>query len=117
VPPGGLCPTKPCWKARKTSYLYRDEDLTPDGVLSATLKAGAAGKATIAVTAKGTNLETPNPALFTGPIQVQLQRADGAVCFEATYPAPFKRNKKGSSGSTRRRRCRSTGSLTSRASR
>ena len=93
---GELCAGKPCWKTRKTGFVYRDKLLTPDGALTATLKAGSAGKATIVVTAKGANLETPNPAAFTGPIQVQLQRADRAVCFEATYGAPFKKNKKGS---------------------
>jgi hypothetical protein len=96
LPPGGLCAGKPCWKTRKTGFAYRDKLLTPDGALTATLKAGSAGKATIVVTAKGANLETPNPAAFTGPIQVQLQRADRAVCFEATYGAPFKKNKNGS---------------------
>ena len=45
--------------------------------------------------AKGANLDTPNPASFTGPIRVQLQREDGGSCFEAIYSAPFKKNKNG----------------------
>ena len=92
LPPGGTCATKPCWKSKSTGFGYKDKDRTPDGALSATLKAGAAEKAVVKVTAKGANLPTPNTSSFTGPVVVQLQRADGAICFEADYSAPFKKN-------------------------
>jgi hypothetical protein len=92
LPAGGTCGTKPCWKATKTGFTYKDKLLTPDGALVGKLKAGVAGKASIGVTAKGPNLETPNPTAFTGPVQVQLQRADAGICFEAVYSAPFKKN-------------------------
>ena len=95
LPAGGLCAGKPCWAAKKTGFGYRDKELTPDGALVATLKAGTEGKAMIVVTGKGVPLETPDPSIFTGPIRVQLQRADGGICFEAEYGAPFKKNKSG----------------------
>ena len=93
LPPGGTCGTKACWKTKSTGFGYKDKDLTPDGALSATLKAGAAEKAQIKVTAKGVNVPTPDITTFTtGPIVVQLQRQDGAICFEADFSAPFKKN-------------------------
>lgn len=92
IPAGGTCGGKACWKAKATGFLYKDKELTPDGALVTKMKAGIAGKASIGVTAKGANLETPNPSVFTGPIQVQLQRTDGGMCFEAVYSAPFKKN-------------------------
>jgi hypothetical protein len=67
-------------------------ELTPNAA-SATFKAGADEKALVKVTAKGLNVPTPdltNP--LTGPVVVQLQRADGAICFEADYGAPFQKN-------------------------
>jgi len=93
IPPGGTCAGKPCWKTKPTGFGYKDKDRTPNGVLSATLKAGPDGKALIKVTAKGANVPTPNPTSFTGPVLVQLQRDDGsAVCWEAKYSMPFKKN-------------------------
>jgi hypothetical protein len=44
------------------------------------------------VSGKGVNLPTPNPTGLTGPIDVQLQRADHAMCFGTTFSAPFKKN-------------------------
>jgi hypothetical protein len=96
LPAGGVCAGKPCWKAKSTGFVYKDKELTPDGAQSAILKAGLAAKASMKVRGKGANLETPNPAGFTGPITVQLQRADGAICFETTFSAPFKKNEGGS---------------------
>lgn len=92
LPAGGVCKTKPCWKAKSTGFSYKDPELTPNGVLSATLKAGAEEKASVKVSAKGSNLPTPDPSAFTGPVVVQLQRADHMLCFEATYSAPFTKN-------------------------
>jgi hypothetical protein len=96
LPAGGVCAGKPCWLAKPTGYKYKDKELTPDGVLSATLKSGIAGKASAKVGGKGVNLPQPNPTTFTGPIVVQLQRADHAICFGSTFSAPFKKNVGGS---------------------
>jgi hypothetical protein len=95
LPAGGTCAKKPCWAAKKNVFTYRDTLLTPDGALTAKLTAGAAGKASVAVFAKGVNLETPAIASLTGPVRVQLQRADGGICFESVFGAPFDKNAKG----------------------
>jgi len=95
LPAGGTCGKKPCWAAKKKFFTYRDSLLTPDGALTAKLTGGAAGKASASVFAKGVNLETPNITTFTGPIRVQLQRADGGICLESVFSAPFKKNAKG----------------------
>jgi len=92
VPAGGTCAGKPCWKTTRSGFRYKDKELTPEGARAVTLKAGVDGRAGIKVLAKGADLDTPNPVDFTGPILVQLQRADGGICFEATYSAPFKKN-------------------------
>ena len=96
LPPGGTCGTKPCWKTKSTGFAYKDKDLTPDGALSATLKAGIDGKAQAKVVAKGLNVDTPDITTFTtGPIVVQLQREDAAICFQANFSSPFKKNENG----------------------
>ncbi len=92
LPPGDVCAGKPCWLAKKTGYKYKDKELTPNGALAATLKAGTAGKASAKVNGKGANLPALNPTGFTGPIDVQLQRTDHAICFGTTFSAPFKKN-------------------------
>src|SRR5262249_41786240 len=84
LPPGntGLWAGKPCWKSKSTGFTYKDKDLTPDGVLSATLKSGVDTKALVKITAKGVNVPEPllGPTNITGPVVVQLQRADGGIC-------------------------------------
>ena len=95
LPAGGMCGKKPCWSTKKKFYSYRNALLTPDGLLMAKLASGAAGKASIVVSGKGVNLKTPDVSVFSGPIRVQLQRADGGVCFESVFSAPFKRDAKG----------------------
>jgi hypothetical protein len=93
--PGGTCGGKPCWKASATAFKYKNAALVPDGKLAATLKAGVAEKAAIKVVGKGTGVDTPDPSAFVGPVRVQLQRADDAICFEALYKKPFKKNVNG----------------------
>jgi hypothetical protein len=92
LPAGGTCAGKPCWKSKSTGFTYKDKDLTPDGVLSATLKSGADQKAVIKVTAKGVNVPEPLLSSITGPVVVQFQRGDGGICFGAQYSAPFKKS-------------------------
>ena len=95
LPAGGMCGRKPCWTEKKTSFNYKNSSRTPDGVLTAKLTGGVAGKAGVLVLAKGFDLETPDLTTLTGPIRVQLQRADGAICFESVFGAPFKKNAMG----------------------
>jgi hypothetical protein len=95
LPAGDTCAGKPCWKATASGFLYKDKDRTPEGGFKAKLKAGGDTKAGVSVIAKGVTLETPDPTTFTGPLRVQLQRADGAICFESVFSAPFKKNSAG----------------------
>ncbi len=88
--PGGTCGAQPCWKAKPTSFAYKNGAASPTGTSAITLKAGLAdGKASIGYQAKGVTLDLPDLAAITGPVVVQLQRSGGAPCFEATYDAPF----------------------------
>jgi hypothetical protein len=96
APPGGVCSGKPCWAAKNTGFLYKDNDLTNDGLMQLQLTAGAAGKAKIVVKGKGERLPMPVPiglGLFDQDtaVIVQLVTSDG-MCWEADFSAPAKRN-------------------------
>lgn len=91
APPGGTCHGKACWQSKATGIRYRDKDLTPDGVLQITLKAGM-GNASLLVKARRSNLASPGLPLDQDPsVTVQL-RQSGGTCWEATYAAPASRN-------------------------
>jgi len=87
VPPGGMCGTKPCWKATGTKgFGYKNKLGTPDGVTVVKLKMGVAGKAKVQATGKGAPL--PTPALpLTLPVTVQLVLQDGVTprCWQTAY--------------------------------
>ncbi len=91
APAGGLCPTKPCWKARKHGFDYANRSAAPNGLKAIALREGAGGKARITLSGKGTALALPNLATLSGPLDVQLQRPSGGPCFGARYGAPFKK--------------------------
>ena len=84
LPDAGSCRGKPCWKAKKTGFAYKDKERTPDGLAVATLRAGAAGKAKLIVKAKGA-LVGPPSLPFVLPARVQLLRTDAAACWDATF--------------------------------
>jgi cysteine-rich repeat protein len=86
APAGGLCGSKPCWRATKLGFKYIDRELTPDGLQKVDLRAGDfPGKAKILVAAKGDDL--PMPALpLPLPLRVQLHGANGQ-CWEARFSA------------------------------
>jgi hypothetical protein len=92
APAGGLCARgKVCWKDQRKGYLYKDRDLTPDGVQQLKLREGLVdGKATITIKGKGDPLALPALATLTSPLTVQLLRS-GGPCWEAVYSAPFQR--------------------------
>ena len=83
IPAGGTCRGQPCWKATKTTVAYRDRELTPDGIASATLRAHRTG-GVLAVNGKGVNLGAPTLPLGL-PLRVQLLRSDAETCWEATF--------------------------------
>jgi hypothetical protein len=85
APAGGTCGGRPCWKALgSVGFRYGDRDALPDGLTKMLLAAGTVGRARIQV--RGGTANLPLPSLpFTTPVRVQLQRADGGACWEATY--------------------------------
>jgi hypothetical protein len=90
VPAGRLCGRsrpKPCWRARRSGFQYRDHDGSADGVRSILLQEGESGRAKITVTAKGAPLEVPSLADLVPPLTVQLVNEDGR-CWEAVYSVP-----------------------------
>ena len=96
LPQGGVCAGKPCWSDEADRLQLQGQGADARWRARCDqLKAGIAGKASAKVTGKGVNLPTPNPIGFTGPIAVQLQRADHAICFGTTFSAPFKKNEGG----------------------
>jgi hypothetical protein len=89
MPQGGFCDGKPCWTSKTTSFGYKDKDRTPNGIEKALLKAGVAGKASIQVKGKGPSLGVPALVPLGGPLDVQLRRRDGGICFGTHFSAPF----------------------------
>lgn len=89
APAGDLCGKKPCWKAKKTGFVYADGDRTPDGVTQILLKEGpTAGKAQIVVKGKGVNLPMPSLTALTSPLTVQMRRSGGAPCWGSVFSFP-----------------------------
>ena len=84
VPPGGQCGVKPCWKASSSGAKYTNKALTPDGVLTVSLKAGAAGRGKIGLKAEKEGLRLPTLPLVP-KVTVQLRRVDTGACWGATY--------------------------------
>jgi cysteine-rich repeat protein len=84
MPAGGTCGSAPCWKPKDAKgFTYSDKERTPDGVKKLTLASGPAGKAKIALTAKGDAIPLPAPFGFALPLRVQLQ--GNGLCWEAIY--------------------------------
>src|SRR5262249_10953255 len=85
-PAGGTCGTKPCWKATGKGFKYSDKTGAAAGVTGITLKAGAAGQASVAVKGKGANLPVGSlPSTVPLPLDVQLQR--NGECWATTFAA------------------------------
>ncbi len=85
APQGGTCGDKPCWRATRRGFRYRDREMTPDGLSRVMARPGKAGK--IIVGAKGGNLRLPVLPLAT-PVRVQMWRTDGGACWEASITTP-----------------------------
>ena len=82
IPAGGTCGRQPCWHATRSGFKYGHKA----GVLSATLKVGAApGVASIKLKGRGPSLPLPTLPLQTDPkVMVALRNSAGA-CWEADY--------------------------------
>jgi hypothetical protein len=88
VPAGRTCGTKPCWQATGTGFKYSNNAGSPAGVVSAKLRAGATPKGSLAVKAKGGNLQLPGMPL-TPPVTVQLRNGAGS-CWQGAFSTPVK---------------------------
>lgn len=88
VPPGGTCAGRPCWKAVRTGYRYRDANRAAGGLQAIALRTGAAGKARIVVRGKGGHLPLPGLGDLTPPVTVQLKN-DAGECWGATFATPI----------------------------
>jgi hypothetical protein len=91
MPFAGSCGTKPCWTSSPTTWKYKDSLLDPDGVLSASLKAGDAGKAKITIKGKGANMSMPGfGSGLTPPVVTRLLREDLGACWDAVHGVVIK---------------------------
>jgi hypothetical protein len=86
------CGSSSCWAAKAgQSYVYRDVDGTPTGLLRLLLKTKPGGATKLAAKGKGPNLAMPSPVTMTLPLRTQLH-GPGAVCWEAAFgPAHVQR--------------------------
>ncbi len=94
APPGGICRNRPCWRQNRsrTKWLYRDRDLTPDGLLRLDLVAGASGKARIVALAKGSLARVPALPLQQNTRVVAQVVSDTGACWSAEFTAPAQVN-------------------------
>lgn len=82
--PGGSA----AWKAlRMSGFAFKGD---ADGISQMTLKAGAAGKASITVKGEGADLTIPAlpPVQAPGPLAVRVHSVSSGACFGGTYSAP-----------------------------
>jgi DNA-binding beta-propeller fold protein YncE len=86
VPPGGICRTRPCWKATPTGFGFTDALRVNAGANKLTLKSGGSLGGTIVAKVGGLNMTAVSPPLV-GTVRAQVKNAEGA-CFEATFTAP-----------------------------
>ncbi|MDX2166927.1 MAG: choice-of-anchor Q domain-containing protein [Deltaproteobacteria bacterium] len=75
------------WRAAGSGFIYRSASAAPQGIASATLKPGSAGKTKLLVKGKGSGLPLPALDTLVTPVVVQLRNAAGG-CWGATYSAP-----------------------------
>jgi hypothetical protein len=87
---GADIPSGSSWSANSKGYKYRDKDLLPDGVKSVVFKESTIpGKASLTLKSKGAQVAPPSLAVVPGPVDVQVQRGDGLICFGATFTDPY----------------------------
>ena len=78
------------WSESTKGFKYRDKDLLPDGVKTVVFKQSTTpGKASITLKSKGGQVAPPNLGDVATPVDVQLQRGDGGICFGAVYTEPY----------------------------
>ena len=91
IPAGGICNArtkKPCWRAVRKGFAYRNGDRAAAAIQSLDLREGATDNvARVAIRGRGPLLAMPDLAAVTLPLTVQLQATNGE-CWEALYSPP-----------------------------
>jgi len=83
---------KPCWKATRNGFKFKDKSGEPTGTTGLGLKGSdKPGKAKITVKAKGANLQMPDLTGLGPQITAQLHNKTSGLCFEANFTAPYKK--------------------------
>jgi len=92
APAGGVCDGKPCWKATRLGFRYKNKAALPNGIRTISLASGIAGKARITIRGKGSSLMIPTlPLVQTpNPVRVMLINDETSACWIASYSAPPK---------------------------
>ena len=91
VPSSGTCDGKDCWKATGTTGFQFKGDV--EGIAQIKLKAGEAGKASVAVKAKSKlgNFLSPTLPLSTNVVsQLVIDNGVTTTCFQSSFTAPSK---------------------------
>ncbi len=96
IPAGGSCAGRACWSALGNEGVrYSSPEALPDGVVTARLRSGEAGRSSVVVTARGASLPLPVLPLAHSPsVAVELRSSDGS-CWGATFATPPTRNQAG----------------------
>ena len=86
APAAGVCKNAvPCWTSTSTGFKYKDKLNTPDGLLTAQLKASLVnGGAKMQFKGSGINLSMPTLPL-TFPLTVQVKNTANGVCWDAVF--------------------------------
>jgi hypothetical protein len=86
IPDDAACPSRDaCWSSTKKGWRYRSRSATPDGISSVVLRAGPAGRASIAVHGRGDALRLPGLPLAS-PVTMVLVKGDGSgACWQAPH--------------------------------
>jgi hypothetical protein len=94
IPAGGICNAKtkrPCWKAVRHGFSYRNTDRARSAIQSIDLREGLVDNvARIALRGRGPLLGMPSLPALVLPLTVQLQATSGE-CWESFYSAPVSR--------------------------
>jgi len=80
------CKEAPCWSATKKGFKYKDGPQENGAVKAVKLDAGAAGEASLKLTAKGVTLGPPNLPFAQSPqVTVQMINLETGVCWESVF--------------------------------
>jgi hypothetical protein len=88
--PSGMCGTAPCWTSSSTGWKFKSKTGAPDGITNVVLKAGAAGKAKVQVSAGKLDLALSPFPLQKSPRVVAPVRSSTGQCWGASFSTATK---------------------------